>query len=61
MNVADYFKKKPDNPIDALIEEQQNNDVPLTLAKRPIDKSESELLIDNILNADNKGDIYLPA
>lgn len=60
MNVVDYFKKQPEKPIDALIEELQDNDVPITLAKRPIDKSEGEALIDRILNAKDTNDLYLP-
>ncbi len=59
MNIADYFKKQPDNPIDALIEEQQNDDIPV---KKPNEKNETETIIDNILNAENnKSDIYLVA
>lgn len=60
MNISDYFKRKADKPIDALIDELQDNDVPILLCKRPADKSESEALIDHILNASSKDDICIP-
>ena len=58
MKIADYLKERSATPIDMLIDDLQNNNVPITLAKRPGDKTESEVLIDHILASD---DAVLPA
>ncbi len=61
MNIAEYFEEKQDRPIDDLIRELQNNGVPITLAKRPIDKTEIETLIDHILSTNGEGAVHIPA
>jgi hypothetical protein len=52
MNIADYFKSKSDKPIDALIEEILKDDSNSVNIKQSQDKTELDVMIDNILGKD---------
>ena len=52
MNIADYFKMKPDKPIDALIEDLKDNSTTTIIIKESQDKTETDALLDNILGKD---------
>ena len=49
MKLSDYFKAKPDKPIDALIRELTENNTSLSQTIIPVNKSETDALIDSIL------------
>ena len=45
MNIEDFFKAKPDNPVDVLIKELTENNI-------PENDNETDVIVDKILNID---------
>lgn len=52
MNIADFFKRKPDKPIDVLIEDLKDNSTTTIIIEELQDKTETDALVDNILVED---------
>ena len=53
MNISDYFKAKPDKPIDALIEELLKDNSNSVSIKYTTNRNDTDALIDDILDKDN--------
>jgi hypothetical protein len=50
MNIADYFKAKPDKPVDAIIEELTKDNKSFIDALYNVNKSETDSIADGILH-----------
>ncbi|MBI2918790.1 MAG: hypothetical protein HYY01_12475 [Chloroflexi bacterium] len=59
MNLADYFKAKPDRAIDAFVEELLASDMPRRMNMQPVVKTATERLVDSILGDTEVGQIQV--